>query len=281
MTVASRQMGTVNSKLERPVQWYPGHMVQTTRRIREYLRIVDIVVEVIDARIPRSGRNPILDELIGHRTRVVALDRDDLADPGTTQAWLKEFSRSGFSALAVNARVTRSSTRLARAVSRASNDRRTKTVSRAMIVGLPNSGKSSILNALLRRAAAKTENRAGVTRQLQWFRLDPKVELMDTPGVLPPKIATAQAQWKLAMCGAVPQNRYDPVEVASSFHSWLVERNPGTLVPDLQSFAERRGHVMRGGEPDYHNAAQSYIREFNDGLFGRISLEAPDDAKAA
>ncbi|HVN69184.1 MAG TPA: ribosome biogenesis GTPase YlqF [Candidatus Binatia bacterium] len=258
--------------MERQVAWYPGHMAKATRRIREYLRSIDVVVEVVDARVPSSGRNPLLDELAGKRTRVIVLDREDLADPATTKRWLARLSKGNATAIAVDGRAPRSVARIAAAM---------KNPARAMIVGIPNSGKSTIVNALLRRASAKTENRAGVTRSLQWFRLAPGIELMDTPGVLPPKLASAAAQWKLAICGAVPRDHYDPHEVAGEFHRWLVERKPRTRVPDLQSFAQRGGFMRRGGEIDYHNAAQSYIRAFNDGAFGRISLEDPDDAEAA
>jgi ribosome biogenesis GTPase A len=272
----------VNFELERQVQWYPGHMAKAARRIREFLRSIDIVVEVVDARVPSSGRNPLLDELAAKRIRVIALNREDLADPTTTKRWLDEFSHQGATAVAVDGRAQRSAARVAAALSAAAAHQASSAgISRAMIVGVPNSGKSTIVNALLRRAAAKTEDRAGVTRQMQWFRLSPNVELMDTPGVLPPKIPTAAAQWKLAICGAVPRDRYDPQEVAAAFHSWLLACRPHTDVPDLQSFAAARGFMRRGGQVDYHNAAQSYIREFNDGGFGRISLEVPGDAETA
>jgi ribosome biogenesis GTPase A len=254
-------------------------MAKAARRIREYLQTIDVVIEVVDARIARSGRNPLLDELAGKRTRVLALTRQDLADPATTKLWLHELGKHA-GAVAVDGRVPRSVARVATVIERSAGASAGR-VSRAMIVGIPNSGKSSIVNGLLRRAAAKTENRAGVTRQAQWFRLASNVELMDTPGVLQPKISGADAQWKLAICGAVPHERYDPQEVAAAFHSWLVARDHRTPVPDLATFASRRGFVRRGGETDYHNAARSYIRAFNDGAFGRISLEAPDDPEAA
>jgi ribosome biogenesis GTPase A len=257
-------------------------MAKAARRIREYLRSIDIVVEVVDARVASSGRNPLLDELAARRTRVIALNRQDLADPAITKAWLLALSRRGSNAIAVDGRSSRSVARIAALIARSSGRRGLHGgIARAMIVGVPNSGKSSIVNALLRRAAAKAEGRAGVTRQTQWFRLAPNVELMDTPGVLPPKIADAAAQWKLAICGAVPRDRYDPQEVAAAFHRWLTERSPRTQVPDLPTFAAQRGFMQRGGGIDYHNAAQSYIRAFNDGNFGRISLEAPDDSEAA
>jgi ribosome biogenesis GTPase A len=257
-------------------------MLQTTRRIREYLRVIDVVVEVVDARIPRSGRAPLLDQLAAKRARVVALNRDDLADPVTTRLWLEDLSNRGTRAVAIDGRKRGSVARLAAAIAALSHGRDgVAKVSRAMIVGPPNSGKSTVVNALLRRGAAKTEDRAGVTRQTQWFRLASNVELMDTPGVLPPTISDEEAQWKLALCGAVPRNRYDPVEVAGAFHNWLTVHRPRTGVPDLATFASARGFIRRGGEVDYHNAARSYISAFNDGVFGRISLEAPDDAQAA
>jgi ribosome biogenesis GTPase A len=256
-------------------------MAKAVRQIREFLRAVDIVVEVVDARIARSGRNPLLDEMAIKRTRVVALNREDLADPATTKHWLRRLSDDGAAALAVDGRVRGSVTRIAVAISSASARRQNAAgFSRAMIVGVPNSGKSTIVNALLGRAAAKTEDRAGVTRHPQWFRLA-NVELMDSPGVLPPKIRDAAAQWKLAICGAVPRDLYDPQEVAAKFHDWLVACRPRTAVPDLTAFAAQRGFLRRRGEPDYHNAAQSYIRAFNEGAFGRISLESPDDSEAA
>lgn len=257
-------------------------MAKALRRIREYLRTIDVVIEVIDARIARSGRNPVLDELAAARTHVVALDRDDLADPRATKAWLREFALRGYTAIAVDGRNPRSVARIAATIAPPPGREKSPAgLSRAMILGIPNSGKSTIVNALLRKAAAKTEARAGVTRQVQWFRLSPSVELMDTPGVLPPKISTAAAQWKLAICGAVPSERYDAQEVIAAFHDWSLARAPKTAIPDLHTFAQARGFVRRGGELDYNNAARSYIRAFNEGVFGRISLEAVDDTEAA
>jgi len=272
----------VKDNLERVVQWYPGHMARAMRRLGEYVKLIDIVIEVIDARAVRSDANPMLNRLVGDRSRIVALSREDLADPMTTKRWVAAFAERGREALAVEARSQQSVSRILAAVKAKAKLRRG--MSRVMVVGVPNSGKSSIINGLLRRGAAKIEDRAGVTRALQWFRLASNIELMDTPGILVPKIATAQAQWKLALIGAVPRDHYDPVEVSTEFYHWH-ERRTGakTKVPDLATFAAERGFVRRGGEYDEHNAAQSYIKAFNDGVFGRISLEAPgeDDEQAA
>jgi len=272
----------VKEQLDKVVQWYPGHMVRAMRRIADYLKLIDIVIEVIDARAVRSDANPMLDQLVGERARIVALSRDDLADPATTKGWIEQFAARQREAIAVEARAQQSVSRVLAAVSARAKAR--KGISRVIVVGVPNSGKSSIINGLLRRSAAKTEDRAGVTRQLQWFRLAPNIELMDTPGILVPKIPSAQAQWKLALIGAVPRERYDPYEVCIEFHRWLARRSRGrSAVPDLAAFASTRGFVRRGGEVDEHNAAQAYIKAFNDGVFGRISLEAPgdDDEQAA
>jgi ribosome biogenesis GTPase A len=270
----------VTAELERVVQWYPGHMVRAMRKIGEYLKLIDIVIEVADARVPRSGRNPALDALIGGRARLLVLTREDLADAHATKAWIEAFAAGGLEAFGVDGRSQRSVARVATATLRPAKARHG--VSRALVVGLPNSGKSSVINGLMRRSAAKTENRAGVTRQLQWFRMLPNVEVMDSPGILVPKIATKDAQWKLAACGALPRDRYDPEQIAVAFHRWLRRQRPRTRVPDLEAFAASRGFVRRGGEIDYHNAAQAYLRALNEGVFGRISLESvKDDAEAA
>ncbi len=251
-------------------------MVRAMRKMGEYLKLIDIVIEVIDARAPRSDANPMLDALIGSRRRLTILNREDLADPATTNAWVERLRERGRHVIAVEGRQQQSVGRILSEVLRLARDG--TGVLRTIVVGLPNSGKSSIINGLLKRAAARTEDRAGVTRQLQWFKLAPGIELMDTPGILVPKIATADSQWKLALVGAVPRERYDPEEVSTHFYRWLVTRASGrTATPDLETFARARGFARRGGEIDYHNAAQSYIRAFNDGTFGRISLEAPDE----
>ncbi len=271
-----------DGNFQQVVQWYPGHMASAMRRIDDYIKLIDIVVEVVDARVPSSGANPLLAAISGKRPRLLVLNREDLADPVQTARWLAHFEKIRRKAVAVNGREQASVSKAGYFLGQlASGARGTQ---RVMVVGIPNSGKSSVINGLLRRAAARTEDRAGVTRQLQWFRVGPNLELMDTPGILVPKISSPEAQWKLALTGAVPRERYDPEDISIRFHRWLAETTKGrTKVPDLENFARVRGFMRRGGEVDYHNAAQSYIRDFNDGKFGRITLEpAPhDDAQTA
>ncbi|HET6895626.1 MAG TPA: ribosome biogenesis GTPase YlqF [Candidatus Baltobacteraceae bacterium] len=271
-----------DAQFEQVVQWYPGHMAAAMRRIDDYMKLIDIVIEVVDARVPLSGANPYLATLAGKRPRLLVLNREDLADAAQTAHWLEHFQKNKRKAVAVNGREQSSVSKANYFLGQlAAGARGTQ---RIMVVGLPNSGKSSVINGLLRRAAARTEDRAGVTRQLQWFRVGPNLELMDTPGILVPKIASPEAQWKLAIVGAVPRERYDPEDISIRFHRWLSETTKGrTKVPDLETFARVRGFMRKGGEVEYHNAAQSYIKDFNEGKFGRITLEpAPhDDDKTA
>jgi ribosome biogenesis GTPase A len=264
----------VSADLERVIQWYPGHMVRAMRKIGDYLSLIDVVVEVVDARVPRSGRNPRLDELAARRDRVIVLNRADLANPQITKEWIAHFKEAGIEAVATDGRAQPSVARVATAMRHLSKKERG--TARALVIGIPNSGKSSIINGLLKRSAAKAENRAGVTRQLQWFRLKPNIELMDTPGILVPKIASKDAMWKLAIAGAVPRTHYEPEEVVAAFHTWLLARDPASQVPDLATFASTR-FSRRGGHMDAHNAAQSYVRALNEGTFGRYSFESPDD----
>jgi ribosome biogenesis GTPase A len=261
--------------LQAHIQWYPGHMAQAMRKLGERLRIVDVVIEVLDARLPRASSNPALDRLAPHKPRVVVLGREDLADPHATREWIAWYEQAGRTAIAVNAKEQGAVKRVAAALSGLTSG---AGATRAMVVGIPNTGKSSLINGLLRRTAAKTEDKAGVTRSLQWFRVQPKLEVMDTPGILVPKIATPQAQWQLALSGALPRERFDAEEVIGQFVAWAREHRPQAEVPDLAAFAEARGFARRGGNLDLHNAAGAFLKHFNDGKFGRFSFERPDHA---
>lgn len=255
---------------EQVIQWYPGHMASAMRRMAEYLKLVDVVIEVADARVPESGFNPMLDDDAANKRRLKLLTRDDLAERAETLRWLQEL---GPQTLSINARTQGAFVEVKRRLRELVREGHRP--QRAMVVGIPNSGKSSIINGLAGRSIARTEDRAGVTRQLQWFKIGDDLEVMDTPGILVPRIGSAEAQWKLALAGAVPRDRYDPEDVVVRFHRWLTEKTGGrTKVPDLPAFAQARGFVRRGGESDYHNAARSYVKDFNDGKFGRITLES-------
>jgi len=271
----ARRDDSSSPPLQAEIQWYPGHMAQAMRKPGERLRIVDVPIEVTDARLPRASSNPALDSLAPHKPRVVVLGREDLADPYLTREWTAWYERAGRTAIPVNAREQGAMKRVAAALSTLTAGAGT---TRAMVVGIPNTGKSTLINGLLRRTAAKAEDKAGVTRSLQWFRVQPKLEVMDTPGILVPKIATPEAQWQLALSGALPRARFDAEEVVRRFVAWAHEHRPQATVPDLDAFAEARGFARRGGEPDLHNAAGAFLKDVNDGKCGRITCERPESA---
>ncbi len=272
LAAAQALMASGGGVQEAQIQWYPGHMATAMRQLAERLRIVDVVVEVRDARLPQSSANPALDRLAAHKPRLVVLGREDLADPHATREWLAWFERAGRTAVAVNAKEQGTVKRVGAAL----GDLAGPGPTRAMVVGIPNTGKSSIINGLLRRTAARAEDKAGVTRSLQWFRVQPKLEVMDTPGILVPKIATRDAQWQLALTGALPRERFAAEEVVDAFVAWARERRPSAGIPDLAAFASARGFARRGGELDLHNAAGAFVRAFNDAAFGRFTFELPE-----
>jgi ribosome biogenesis GTPase A len=256
--------------------WFPGHMAQSIRLMRERLTLVDVVIEVVDARLPTISANPLLGELIGPTPRLVLFGREDLADPHLTGKWIAYEQGLGRTAMAVNGKLQGSVRNALPLLNELGAARKT---TRAMVVGIPNTGKSTVINALAKRIAAKAEDKAGVTRSLSWFRVSPTLEIMDTPGIMPPKIETLDGQWQLALCNALPRERYDAPEVVAKFTAWAAEHRRD--VPDLEAFARRRGFLRRGNDIDVHNAAGAYIKDFNLAKFGRITFETPPAAEPA
>jgi ribosome biogenesis GTPase A len=252
-------------------------MAAAMRKLGERLKIVDVVIEVVDARLPRTSANPALDTLAAHKQRVLVLNCEDLADPHATREWMAWYVAHGRRAIAVNGKDQSSVRRL---LGPLGETRTGEGMTRAIVVGIPNTGKSTIINGLVGRTAARTEDKAGVTRSLQWFRVQPTLEVMDSPGILVPKIASPQAQWQLALTGALPRDRFDAEAVLASFVAWSREHRPAVDVPDLETFARARGFTRRGGEVDLHNAAGAYLKDVGSGKFGRLTFERPE-AEAA
>ena len=256
---------------EATIQWYPGHMVRAMRRVAEDMRAIDVVIEIADARVPGAGTNPALARVAGHRPRILVLTREHLADPARTAAWLDYYRTQGREALAIDAKDRSGVARLRAALESLAAGRRS---ARAMVLGIPNAGKSTAINAIAGRNVARAEDRAGVTRARQWFRVGP-LEIMDTAGILVPKIDTHEKQWKLAVVGAVPRARFDAEDVVARLHRWYLETYGGDGVPDLETFAQSRGFVRRGTILDTHNAAWAFLKDWNEAKFGRMTLEDP------
>ena len=260
---------------ETVIQWYPGHMASSMRQIEQRMRLIDVFIEVIDGRMGISGGNPALAELIGRKPHMVVITREDLADPSTTKQWVEAFTARSISAVALNALHPQNYNHANYLLTQLSSTAKTRATARAMVVGIPNAGKSQVVNGLLKRSVAKVEDKPGVTRAPQWFRVNPHLELMDTPGILVPKIESPEAQWILAMCGAIPHDHFEADEVVGKFVEWVHKKKIKRQIPDLETFAKARRMLRTGGDLELHNAALSYIKDFNDGKFGRLSLETP------
>ncbi len=259
------------AEIERTIQWYPGHMAKAMRRIAEDMAGIDVVVECADARVPLSGTNPALAKMAGRRPHLLVLTREQLADPKATAAWVAYYAAAGRHVVAVDAKDRRGVKRLTDALAALPS---TKKTLRAIVLGIPNAGKSTVINALVGRSVARAEDRAGVTRSRQWFRVAQRFEIMDTAGILVPKIDTSEAQWKLALIGAVPRARFDAEDVVTRLARWARAHDLPN-VPDLETFAQSRGFVAHGTIPDMHNAGWAYVKDWSDGKFGRMTLEEP------
>lgn len=279
------------------IQWFPGHMAKTRRLMKESLPLVDIVVELLDARIPASSRNPEIDKLLKHKPRVILLNKSDTADPQLTRRWCDYFERRGLCALAVDCRSgfgLKNFLPLIKQTLHEELERREKKGMagrslRIMIVGIPNVGKSSLINRLAGSRRAKVEDRPGVTRGRQWVTLDGGVELLDMPGVLWPKFEDKRVGERLAFTGAVKDDILDTEHLAVRLLGFLAATYPALLdaryktgdISGLEDYellelvAKKRGMLISGGEVDTERAAATVLDEFRGGKIGRITLETP------
>ncbi len=282
------------------IQWYPGHMTRTRRQMEEDVRLVDLVAEVVDARIPISSRNPDVDALVGQRPRMVILNRVDLADPGETAAWSAWFREKGFAVLETDAKSGRGVGRFSAAVQAALREKierwrgrgQVGRPVRVMVVGIPNVGKSTFINKVAGRKPAKAGDRPGVTRGRQWVAVDSGLELLDTPGILWPKFEDETTGLHLAFTGAVKEEVVDCEELASALLDLLAKRYPESIarrykvepVPGaagwelLEQCARARGMLSSGGAADTGRMARVLLDEFQGGRLGRFTLEKTEDA---
>ena len=286
------------------IQWYPGHMTKTRRQMEEDIKFVDLVAELVDARIPASSRNPDIDAICGNKPRLIVLNRADQADPAATARWSAFFREGGFAVLETDAKTGKGVNQFSAAVKGALADKLAAWQARgqvgrpvrAMVVGIPNVGKSTFINQVARRKSAKAGDRPGVTRGKQWVAVDGGLDLLDTPGILWPKFEDETTGLHLAFTGAVKDEIMDTETLACRLMETLAARYPQALtgryklaVPPrtgeergveygyalLEGAARKRGFLISGGEADTGRMARVLLDEFRGGKLGRFTLEEP------
>ena len=290
------------------VHWFPGHMAKATRMITEYIKKVDVVIELLDARIPRSSANPVITELVGQKPHIVLLNKVDLADPKATKEWTEFFTKQGITVLAIDSKSGKGNKKLISTVERLSKpiiDRwvakgiRSRSV-RTIILGIPNVGKSTLINSLAGSAATRTANKAGHTRGQQWVKIGKNLELLDTPGVLWPKFESEEVALNLAFSGTIKDDILDVVEVAYTLTKFMLENYKENLLQRysleekkideilqqdqaeneniyeiMQLIGRRRGAIL-GGNIDDERTAKLILDDFRSGKLGKITLEIPE-----
>lgn len=289
------------------IQWYPGHMTKTRRQIEADLKNVDIVVEIIDARIPVSSRNPDIDAITAGKPRLVVLNRADQADPAGNRAWGAWFRKKGWSVLETDAKTGAGVNQFSRVVQEVLKDQIARWQDkglvgrpvRAMVVGVPNVGKSTFINKVARKKSAKASDRPGVTRGKQWVTVDRGLELLDTPGILWPKFEDVETGMRLAFTGAVKDDIMDVETLGCHLMAFLGTQYPNVLVESyrlkevpareaeenevaygyrlLEACAQKRGMRISGGEFDTERMARVLLDEYRGGKLGRFTLELPEE----
>lgn len=278
------------------VQWYPGHMTKAKRMMLEDIKLIDLVIELIDARVPTSSRNPDIDEIAKGKSRLAVLNKSDLADPRKNDEWLKYYQNKGTPALLVDSRNRTGFAPIGKAIEEAcrvkiERDRKRGIINRpvrAMVVGIPNVGKSTFINSMCKKASAKTGNKPGVTKGKQWINLNKNVELLDTPGILWPRFDNELTGMHLAFIGSINDEIVDEVELAMELMNYLKKSYAGVLFNRyevdesketpviLNDIAINRGCLKKGNETDYSKAANILLDDFRSGKLGRITIEDPE-----
>lgn len=283
--------------MQNTLQWYPGHMAKTRRLIEENLKMIDVVVEILDARIPLSGRNANFDDIIKHKPRLLVMNKADLADRKKTDMWIEWYRGRGIKVIPISCttgvginKVLSEARNLVRErIERDAEKGRTRTL-KLMMVGIPNVGKSSLINRLLGKASTKTGDRPGVTKGKQWLRIKGDAELLDTPGILPPKFEDQELARRLAYTGAIRDEIINTELLAYSLCEYLRDEYPDAVIERykikddisglqgyelLELIGRRRGFVISGGEVDMERAANMVLDELRGCKIGNITLEVP------
>ncbi|MNW28872.1 Ribosome biogenesis GTPase A [compost metagenome] len=283
------------------IQWFPGHMTKARRQIQEKLKLIDLVIELIDARLPLSSRNPMIDEILQGKPRMIVMNKADLADPAVSQEWIAYFKEQGHTALQVDAQTGTGikdipvqaklllKEKIDRQLAKGINPR----AIRALIVGIPNVGKSTLINRMAGRSIAATGDRPGVTKAQQWIKIG-EIELLDTPGILWPKFEDQNVGYRLAVTGAIKEEILNVEEVAFFGVKYLVQyywdtmaerygltekpqdiENPNEIVEVMEAVGRKRGCIVSGGQVDLEKASLVILRDLRAGKLGRLTLEAP------
>lgn len=279
-------------------QWYPGHMTKARRMMQENIKLIDLIIELVDARIPLSSRNPDIDDMGKNKARLIVLNKADLAEEKRNDEWVEYFKEKGYSAVKVNSKKGGGIKSIQSVIQEAcrektERDRRRGILNRpvrAMVAGIPNVGKSTFINTLAGKACTKTGNKPGVTKGKQWIRLNKSVELLDTPGILWPKFEDQKAALKLAFIGSIKDEILQTEELASELIKYMEKEYAGAIGEKysvettedsyecLRRIAESRHCLVRGNELDTEKAAALFLDDFRNGRLGRITLENPENA---
>lgn len=281
------------------MNWFPGHMTKAVREMEQNIKLIDIVIEILDARIPFSSRNPIIDKLAKDKYRLLVFNKTDLADPALTKKWEEYYKEKGWVSVSMDSRKTKDARNITPIVmeickEKLERDRRKGLLKRpikSMIVGIPNVGKSTFINSYAGRASAKTGNKPGVTKGVQWIRLGNNLDLLETPGVLWPKFDDKITGINLALIGSINDNILSKYDLALHLIDFLENNYCGIISKRynmeevkeghevLSSIADTRRCILKGGEPDIEKAATILIDDLRNGSLGKISLEEPSADK--
>ncbi|VEF48423.1 ribosome biogenesis GTP-binding protein YlqF [Bacillus freudenreichii] len=280
------------------IQWFPGHMAKARREVTEKLKLVDIVFELVDARLPVSSANPMLQEIIQQKPRLILLNKSDMADSEMTGQWIRRFSNEGNKALAINSQAGRGLNEIVRAAEDLLKEKRDRRKAkglkpraiRAMIIGIPNVGKSTLINRLAKKNIAKTGNTPGVTRGQQWIKVGKDLELLDTPGILWPKFEDQEIGYKLALTGAIKDSLLNMQDIAVFALRFLeahypeklkrrfqLEELPEDMVDLFDHIGRLRGCLTSGAEVDYEKTAETVVMDVRTQKLGNITFDMPDD----
>lgn len=280
------------------IQWFPGHMAKARREVTERLKLVDIIFELVDARIPVSSSNPMLAEIIQQKPRLILLNKSDMADKALTRKWIDYYASQGQVALSINSHAGVGMKEIVKAAETILREKRERDKAkglrpravRAMIVGIPNVGKSTLINRLVKRNIAKTGNTPGVTKAQQWIKVGKELELLDTPGILWPKFEDPQTGYKLALTGAIKDTLLNMQDIATFglefiqnyYPDKLLERYQITEFPDeitdlFKKIALARGSISKLGEVDYDKTAEMIVRDIRSQKFGTMTFDFPED----